>query len=197
MCVVSGPRPGTGGRRLLPGGEADSGWEPGWGRLLLLQAEAGRRPRPWRRQMLRSPSQQPCCLSTPPFHPTLWDSGLTLSGHQCPSGTRPGRPSGGATVPPRGFGLHWVTAPERIVRPPCTLVSTSVHRASLGSCEGWSRPRRVLSTRQPPPHKLSLGFPGWNPHTLPSIQPSTQQLQRMFGALILHSQDTLCLQITR
>lgn len=45
MCVVAGPRPGRGGRRLLPGGEADSGWKPGWGRLLLLQAEAGRRPR--------------------------------------------------------------------------------------------------------------------------------------------------------
>lgn len=99
MCVVAGPRPGRGGRRLLPGGEADSGGEPGWGRLLLLQAEAGRRHRLRRHQMLQSPSLQHAASA--PHHPTPrhGDSGLTLFGHQSPLGTKPGGPLGGAMVP--------------------------------------------------------------------------------------------------
>lgn len=99
MCVVAGPRPSRGGRRLLPGGEADSGGEPGWGRLLLLQAEAGRRHRPWRHQMLQSPSLQHA--TSAPRHPTprCGGSGLTLFGHQSPLGTDPAGPPGGAAVP--------------------------------------------------------------------------------------------------
>lgn len=99
MCVVAGPRPGRGGRRLLPGGEADSGGEPGWGRLLLLQAEAGRRHRPWRHQMLQSPSLQHAASAPRHATPCSGDSGLTLFGHQSPLGTKPGGPLGGAMVP--------------------------------------------------------------------------------------------------
>ena len=107
MCVVAGPRPGRGGRRLLPGGEADSGGEPGWGRLLLLQAEAGRRHRLRRHQMLQSPSLQHAASA--PRHPTpwgLWADPLWASeslGHKTRWAI--GRGHGAS----QGFGLHWVT----------------------------------------------------------------------------------------
>lgn len=40
------------------------------------------------------------------FCPMLWDSGLILFGHQCPSGPKQGRPKGRAVAPPRAMAFN-------------------------------------------------------------------------------------------
>lgn len=174
MCVEAGLRPGRGGRWLLPREEADSGWEPRWGRLLLLQAKAGRRPGPEDTRCCKAQASTPPALqppSLPPFCPMLWDSvGISVPLAQNQAGHWSGPWCLPGPWPSLGGLKEWSNplAPQ----PPCLYVGLP------GLLRGWSRPCPALCTHKPSPHNPRL-FPWLEPTPRPSIL----QFQRILSAL--------------